>query len=305
MPRRTGHRDGTSLPGTFAYTPAAGTVLDAVWTRRCRDLHADRHDRLRQAPPRRRRSTSAQAGADDHLGQPRRHHLRHGPGRYPAGCDGDSESMGPRCPGPSPIPRQPGPCWVPGLDQASERDLHADRHHRLHQRHRVGDDQRRAGDADPHLGQPRRHHLRHGPGALPNSMPRRQESMARCPGPSPIPRQRDGAGCGSGPGVERDLHAHRHDRLHQRHRDGDDRRRAGDADDHVGQPRRHHLRHGPRRYPTRCHGDRNRWDLVARDLRLYTGSGDGAGCGSGPGVLHDLHAHRHHRLHQRHRDGDD
>ena len=81
---------------------------------------------------------------------------------------------------------------------------------------------------------------------------------------------------------------------------------AGGADDHLGQLRRHHLRHGPGRYPaTRCHGDRNRWDLVARDLRLYPRSGDGAGCGSGPGVEHDLHADRHDRLHQRPRDGDD
>ena len=40
------------------------------------------------------------------------------------------------------------------------------------------------------------------------------------------------------------VHAHRHDRLHHRHRDGDDQRRAGDAHDHLGQSGGHHLRHG-------------------------------------------------------------
>ena len=123
----------------------------------------------------------------------------------------------------------------------------------------------------------------------------------RWPGPSPIPRSGHGAGHGEGPDPFDDLHAHRHDRLHHRHRDGDDQRRAGDADDHLGQPRRHHLRHGPGRYPARCHGDRNRWDLVGRDLRLHARRGHGPGHGQGPDPLGHLHAHRHDRLHHRHR----
>ena len=67
-----------SVPGTFVYTPAAGTVLGAgnsqtlsvtftpTDTADYNDGHGDGDDQRREGD------------ADDHLGQPGRHHLRHG-----------------------------------------------------------------------------------------------------------------------------------------------------------------------------------------------------------------------------------
>ena len=67
-----------SVAGTFAYTPASGTVLEAGNADAVRDLHADRHHRLHRRQwhdddhrrcRRRRRSPGPSPAAD---------HLRHG-----------------------------------------------------------------------------------------------------------------------------------------------------------------------------------------------------------------------------------
>ena len=75
------------------------------------------------------------------------------------------------------------------------------------------------------------------------------------------------------------------------------RRDAGDADDHLGEPGEHHLRHGADRDAARRDGER------AGDLRLLAGGGHGAGRGDRHAVG-DLHAHRHDRLHDRDRHDD-
>ncbi len=46
-----------------------------------------------------------------------------------------------------------------------------------------------------------------------------------------------------------DVHADRHGELQHRQQVGDDRRRQGDAGDHLGEPGRHRLRHGAQRDP--------------------------------------------------------
>ena len=49
-----------------------------------------------------------------------------------------------------------------GVDQIAVGDLHADRRHQLHDRDGFGHHQRRQGDAGHHVDRPRGHHLRHG-----------------------------------------------------------------------------------------------------------------------------------------------
>ena len=71
-----------------------------------------------------------------------------------------------------------------------------------------------------------------------------------------------------------DLHADRHDRLHHRHRNGDDQRLAGDADDQLGQSGGHRLRHGPERNPARRHGQRG------GNVHLHAGRGHHPGAGN-------------------------
>ena len=44
--RDAAERDGPSVPGTFVYTPAAGTVLNAGAADVVGDVHADRHGEL-------------------------------------------------------------------------------------------------------------------------------------------------------------------------------------------------------------------------------------------------------------------
>ena len=65
-----------TVAGTFAYTPAAGTVLrrdaDALG-----DLHADRHDRLHHGYSY-RHADGEQGYASDHLGHASGDHLRNG-----------------------------------------------------------------------------------------------------------------------------------------------------------------------------------------------------------------------------------
>ena len=49
---------------------------------------------------------------------------------------------------------------------------------------------------------------------------------------------------GNGQTLSRDIHADRHDRLHDGHGHGDDQRGASDAHDHLAQPGEYRLRHG-------------------------------------------------------------
>ena len=73
------------------------------------------------------------------------------------------------------------------------------------------------------------------------------------------------------------VHSYGHDRLHHRFRLRDDQRRQGHAHHHLGQPRRHHLRHRALGHPARCHivmdsGRRARqrfWDVHIHSGRGY------------------------------------
>ena len=80
-------------------------------------------------------------------------------------------------------------------------------------------------------------------------------------------------------------------RLHRRHDDRDDQRPAGDADDHLGQSRRHRLRHAARPGAARRHGVR------PGHLRLHAGRGHGPERRAGADSVGDVQPHRHHRLH--------
>ena len=61
-----------SVPGTFVYTPVAGTVLNAgVGADAVRDLHADRRGQLHDGDDD-RLDHRAEGDADDHAGRRRR-----------------------------------------------------------------------------------------------------------------------------------------------------------------------------------------------------------------------------------------
>ena len=125
------------------------------------------------------------------------------------------------------------------------------------------------------------------------------DATASVPGTFTYSRRRDGAEGGQRPDAVGDLHAHRHHRLHHGDGDGDDRGDAGDADDHLGQPGEHRLRHGAvaRRSSTRP-------PSVPGTFTYTPASGTVLGAGNDSAVG-DLHAHRHHRLHHGDGDGDD
>ena len=245
-----------SVPGTFTYTPAAGTVLRRQQPDPVGRFHSQRHDRLHHCH-RNRDDQRLASDADDLLGQSGEHRLRHGPERDPARRHGqrggDVHLHAGRGDGPA-RRQQPDPVGR----------IHSQRHDRLHHCHRNRDDQRLASDADDLLGQSGEHRLRHGP----------ERNAARRHG------RRGGdvhlhAGRGNGPGHRQQpepvgrLHSHRHDRLRHCHRNRDDQRLASDADDLLGQSGEHRLRHGPERDPARRHGQRG------GDVHLHAGRGDG------------------------------
>ena len=100
------------------------------------------------------------------------------------------------------------------------------------------------------------------------------------------------------------LHAHRHDRLHHGHRNGDDQRLAGDADDHLGQSREHRLRHGPERNAVGCHAHPGPSAASMGACRERSPTRRPRAPSSRrrqqPDAVGHLHAHRHDRLHDRH-----
>ena len=114
-----------SVPGTFVYTPAAGTVLigrrgaDAVG-----DVHADRRRELHDGDGD-RRDHRAEGDADDHLGDAGGHRLRHGAERDAAERDGERAGHA------SSTRRRRARCSRPARPDAVG-DLHADRRGELH-----------------------------------------------------------------------------------------------------------------------------------------------------------------------------
>ncbi len=107
---------------------------------------------------------------------------------------------------------------------------------------------------------------------------------------------RHGAGRGQQPDAVGELRAHGHDGLRCRERHGDDQCTQGDADGDVGQSGEHRLRDGAGRNAVECDGvvgfgwdDRNR----SRELRVHAGIRHGAGRGQQPDAVGELRAHGH------------
>ncbi len=148
-----------------------------------------------------------------------------------------------------------------------------DRLDRLHRCDCHGDDQRPAGHADDHLGQSGRYRLRH---ATESDPARRHGQRAR--------NLRLHAGRGHRPGrwhrpdAFGQLRTDRHDRLHHRHRHRHHQCPAGDPDDHLGQPRRHTSWHGTGLDPVGRHRLLySRWEhgQRARYIHLHAARGHG------------------------------
>ena len=271
-----------SVPGTFTYTPAAGTVLGAGDPDPLGHLHAHRHDRLHDAPRRRRRSTSAQATPTITWANPAS--ITYG---TPLSAQ-RSSTRRPACPGPSAYTPAAGTVLRGGRARRSSVTFTPTDTTDYTTATATATIDGRAGDADDHLGQPGGHHLRHGArrpqldatASVPGTF-----AYTRPPAPSWAPAHQtlsvtftptdttDYTTCTA---------------------DGDDQRRAGDARRSPGAPGGDHLRHGAGADATRRDGQR------ARDLRLHAGRRDGPG-GRQSDAVGDLHADRHDRLH----DGDD
>ncbi len=96
-----------------------------------------------------------------------------------------------------------------------------------------------------------------------------------------------------------DLHADRRRELQHGQQVGRDQRAQGDAGHHLGEPGRHRLRHGARRDPAERDDDR------ARHVRLHAQRRHGAVGWNGPDAVDDLHADRRGELQHREQVGDD
>ena len=121
-----------SVPGTFAYTPAAGTVLSAGHGQALSVTFTptDSIDYPTVTAP--ATINVQKATPNDHLGQSRRHHLWHTPERHPARCDGLGT-------GGLRLHAGRGHC-VEGRGRAGPvGHVHAQRYDRLHHRHIHGD----------------------------------------------------------------------------------------------------------------------------------------------------------------------
>ena len=107
------------------------------------------------------------------------------------------------------------------------------------------------------------------------------------------PAGRHGIGLRHGAGAVGQLHADGLGRFCRRDRLGHDHGHQGQADDHLGESRVHHLWHAAFRDAAR----RDR--LGARHVHLHAGRGDGLGRRHAPGAFGELHADRFDRLHDR------
>ena len=222
------------VPGTFVYSPTAGTVLGAgAGQTAVGDLHADRrgelHDRDQE-----RGDQRVEGRPGDHLADTGRDYLWHGTWADAAECDVQHardvrlHSAG-----------RHGTQRGDGADVVD--DVHADRYRELHDRDQDGLDQRPEGDTGHHVGEPGRHHDGHGPG----------RDAAECDGQHTRdvclhPSRRHRAERGSGTDAVGDVHADRRRELHDGDEDRLDQRGEDNAGDHVGERGGHHVWHRAR-----------------------------------------------------------
>ena len=143
-------------PGTFVYTPASGTVLNAGRADVVGDLHADRHRELHDGDGD-GDDHGVEGDAGDHLADAGGDHLRHG-----AECDAAERDVPARCRARSSTRRRAGTVLNAGsaqtlsvtftpTDGANYNDGDGDR-----------DDHGVEGDAGDHLADAGGDHLRHG-----------------------------------------------------------------------------------------------------------------------------------------------
>ena len=294
-----------SVAGIFSYEPAAGTVLKAG-NNKTLSVTFTPTDTIDY--------TTATASAMINVSQatptinwanPPRHRLRHGTEHDPA--------------------RRHGVVGRRGSDGECGRDLQlrTGRRHHPHDRQRPdpvgqlyarrrdglqehqphGDDQCCAGDADNHLDQSRRHHLRHA--ARPDT--------ARCDGFRPghlrvYPCGDYDSEIGSRSSAVGDVYTDRRRRLQDRHDRDDDQCPAGspesDPDHHLARPGWDCVWHSPGRHPARCssrvrrHGDRGHF-------HLHAGLRHGLERRAGTAPVCQLCARRHDGLQEHHRHGAD
>ena len=252
-----------SVPGTFTYNPAAGTVLHAG-TGQTLSVTFTPTDTADYTTAAATATINVEQGhAHDHLVQPGGHHLRHGAFGHPARCD----RLG-----------------------AGHVHLHPARGHGLD----AGTGQTlsvtftptdttdyttaaatatiNVDKATPTITWSNPADITYGTALSATQL----DATASVPGTFTYnPPAGTVLNAGHGPDALGHLHADRHDRLHDRLRHGDDQRRQGHAHDHLVQPGGHHLRHGAFGHPARC--DR----LGARHLHLHPARGHGLNAGTG------------------------
>ena len=276
-----------SVAGTFAYTPAAGTVLHAGSNQTLSVVFTptDTTDYTHATAT----ATISVSQATPTINWASPASLTYGAALRigPARCD---------CVGGRHVCLYSGRGHDPPCRRQSDavRTVHAHRYDRLHDRERHDDDQRLASDTDDHLDWPGVDHVWHGAGISP--------ARCECVGGRHVCLY---SGGGHGPPCRRQsdavrtVHAHRYDRLHDRDRHDDDQRLTGDADDHLDWPGVDHVWHGAGISPARCEC------VGGRHVCLYSGGGHGPRCRRQSDAVRTVHAHRYDRLHDRDRHDDD
>ena len=249
-----------SVAGTFAYTPAAGTVLHAGDNQTLSVLFT---------PTDTTDYTTASATTTISVSQATPTITWTGPASITYGTALGSAQLDASASVAGTFAYTPAAGTVLACRRQSDavRTVHAHRYDRLHDRDRHDDDQRLASDTGDHLAWPGVDHVWHGAGISP--------ARCECVGGRHVCLY---SGGGHGPPCRRQsdavrtVHAHRFDRLHDRDRHDDDQRLAGDTDDHLAWPGVDHVWHRAGIGPARCER------VGGRHVCLYSGGGHGPRC---------------------------
>ena len=271
-----------SVEGTFIYTPAAGTVLNAAagQTLSVAFTPADTINVLAGGGG--RGDHGAEGAVNAHVARSSEHHLWHRARR--GAVERDRKRAGD-------VRLHAG-----GGGRARRRQrlaalgpLYAGRCRQLHDGDRQRGNHRGADDAHDYVERAHRHCLRRSAGRVAAECNGERAGNVRLHAAGG-----DQAGGRSGRGAVGHLHPSRPAQLPASDGECRDYGETGDAGDHVEPTRRDHLRHCARRSAVECHGER------AGDLCLHSASRDSAECRSRAGALGYVHANRRRQLH----DGD-
>ncbi len=265
-----------SVPGTFVYTPAAGTVLTAGAMDPACGLHTDRHGELHHRVERCVHQDQ-QGDFDDQLGESSRDYLWRDAGCGAVECDG-------QCAGDVRVHAGGGDDAECGHADAAC-GLHADGHGELQRKIEGCADCSGQGDADGELGESGWHRPRHGAERIAVERDGQRAGDVRVHAAGG-----DGAECGHADPA-RGFHADRCRELQRSVKRSPNHSGQIDADDYLGQADCH-LRNGAYSGAVERDGQR------AGDVRVHAAGGNHSERGH-TDAARGFHAGRYRELHDR------